>query len=60
MVNNMYIVEAYGVKKYFRVKGSFLKKERRYIKAIDGVSIKIEKGEIYSLVGETGSGKTAG
>jgi len=58
MVNNMYIVEAYGVKKYFRVKGSFLEKERRYIKAIDGVSIKIEKGEIYSLVGETGSGKT--
>jgi len=54
----MNIVEAEGVKKYFPVKGSILRREKRFIKALDGVSLSIEKGEIYSIVGETGSGKT--
>ncbi len=54
----MYIVEAKGVKKYFQVKGSFFSREKKYVKALDGVSLNIDKGEIYSLVGETGSGKT--
>ncbi|MVT15104.1 MAG: ATP-binding cassette domain-containing protein, partial [Euryarchaeota archaeon] len=58
MVNDMNIVEAEGVKKYFPVKGSILRREKRFIKALDGVSLSIEKGEIYSIVGETGSGKT--
>ncbi|MGC9138687.1 MAG: ABC transporter ATP-binding protein [Thermoplasmata archaeon] len=30
----------------------------KFVKALDGVSLNIDKGEIYSLVGETGSGKT--
>ncbi|MGC8861008.1 MAG: ABC transporter ATP-binding protein [Thermoplasmata archaeon] len=54
----MFIVEAEGIKKYFPVKGSFLKREKKFVKALDGVSLNIDKGEIYSLVGETGSGKT--
>ncbi|SVE04258.1 uncharacterized protein METZ01_LOCUS457112, partial [marine metagenome] len=28
------------------------------VEAIKGVSLKIEKGEIFGLVGETGSGKS--
>ena len=30
------------------------------VKALDGVNLKIEDGEIFGLVGETGSGKTIG
>ncbi|MEM3334332.1 MAG: dipeptide/oligopeptide/nickel ABC transporter ATP-binding protein, partial [Thermoplasmata archaeon] len=54
----MYVIEALNVKKYFFIRGSFFRREKKYIKALDGISIKIEKGDIYSLVGETGSGKT--
>jgi len=54
----MNIIEALGIKKYFPVKVSFFSREKKYVKALDGVSLSIEKGEIYSLVGETGSGKT--
>ena len=46
------IIEAKGVKKYFssRVSGK--------IKALDGVSAKIQKGEVVVIVGPSGSGKS--
>lgn len=58
MVSNMNIVETEGVKKYYPVRGTIFSRQKRFIKALDGISLNIEKGEIYSLVGETGSGKT--
>src|SRR5699024_8403968 len=33
-------------------------KPREYIKAVNGVSLKINKGETYGLVGESGCGKS--
>jgi oligopeptide/dipeptide ABC transporter ATP-binding protein len=38
--------------------GTLLRREQRYVHAVDDISISIAKGEILGLVGESGSGKT--
>ncbi len=40
------------------IKKHFPWKKRRYVKAVDGVSLLINKRDIFGLVGESGSGKT--
>ena len=52
------LLKADGIKKYFPVKRGFLQKTVGWIKAVDGVDIKIDKGKILGLVGESGCGKT--
>ena len=50
------------LKKWFPVRKSFVStltsKETKYVKAVDGVSFDIAKGEIFALAGESGCGKT--
>ena len=53
------LIEVSDLKVHFPVtSGSVFKKKIGDIKAVDGVSFYVEKGETLGLVGESGSGKT--
>lgn len=51
-----YLLEVEDLRQYFRVKTGLFKSKD--LKAVDGVSLKIKKGETLGLVGESGCGKT--
>ena len=44
--------------KDFVIKQAFLKRNRKYIRAVDNVSFSIKKSESFGIVGESGSGKS--
>jgi microcin C transport system ATP-binding protein len=52
------VVEADRLKVWFPIKRGFLRKTIGHVKAVDGVSIKLRRGETVGVVGESGSGKT--
>lgn len=47
-----------NLKKHFEINNGFFTKEKKYIKAVDGVSFELEKGETFAIVGESGCGKS--
>lgn len=57
-VDNNSLVEIKDLCKYFNTKKMTFKKHTGVLKAVDGVSFKIKKGETLGLVGESGCGKT--
>jgi len=52
------LIEVKKLKKYFPVKGGIFQKVTGFVRAVDGVDLEIERGEIFGLVGESGCGKT--
>ena len=51
------ILKVDNLKVYFPVSNGFLKK-KSFVKAVDGISFDIKKGETFGLVGESGCGKS--
>jgi oligopeptide/dipeptide ABC transporter ATP-binding protein len=53
------LVRLEGIRKHFPVyRGNLLRRRTGIVKAVDGISINIQPGQTYSLVGESGCGKT--
>ncbi len=56
--NEKPLLEVVGMKVHFPIRRGLLKRTVGYVKAVDGVTFEINKGETLALVGESGSGKT--
>ncbi|MBD2290155.1 ABC transporter ATP-binding protein [Microcystis wesenbergii FACHB-1317] len=56
------VLKVDNLKQYYTLEGnfldSFLKKDKKFIKAVDEVNFELYRGEIFGLVGESGCGKS--
>ncbi len=56
--HNSTILQIEDLKKYFPIRRGFFQKITGWVRAVENVSFKIERGRTLGLVGESGCGKT--
>lgn len=52
------VLEVQGLKVHFSIRGGLLGRQTGAVRAVDGVSFAVRRGETLGLVGESGCGKT--
>ena len=52
------VLSAEDLRVWFPIKSGFWGRTTSYVKAVDGVSLKLRQGQTLAVVGESGSGKT--
>ncbi|WP_137984275.1 ATP-binding cassette domain-containing protein, partial [Pseudomonas viridiflava] len=52
------VLEVDNLKVWFSLTGGILRRHKEYLKAVDDISLSIERGKTLGIVGESGSGKS--
>ncbi|KEZ74672.1 microcin ABC transporter ATP-binding protein, partial [Pseudomonas syringae pv. syringae FF5] len=52
------VLQVDNLKVWFSLTGGILRRHKEYLKAVDDISLSIERGKTLGIVGESGSGKS--